>query len=270
MSPPKVTVRLAQLYGLLPYRIPTQHEWEREIQRAIIRGVRFVSTEKDVNFDSQFHSNHLLSPPTNPDNHFISHQFQPQPSSSSSSPCTATTRTLTLANTLHAKCNVNSNILPGQDKYLGGMCSPCGRYIYGVPGTAKRVLRVDTLTNHLDYIGPSLEGKFKWLRGVEIPKEVMKMSSGFDGNDANGGNDTSGGGGENGGGGDCEEYPRGCCLALPCNATSVLKINPETGTVSTFGRLNEEGWLYHGGNLAADGYVYAIPGTIVLSFYQFM
>jgi hypothetical protein len=89
-------------------------------------------------------------------------------------------------------------------------------------------------------IGPEYSGDFKWLRGVEIPAEVM-------GRDA---------------------YPSGCCLALPCNSENgcVLKIDPETANVITFVSGQsvpnvDEGWLYHGGNLAADKFVYAIPAS---------
>jgi hypothetical protein len=86
----------------------------------------------------------------------------------------------------------------------------------------------------MNFIGPSFPGKYKWLRGVEIPASVMA---------------------------DENEYPLGCCLALPSNATCVLKINPKTNEVTTFGELTEDcGWLYHGGNLLSDGFVYAIPG----------
>ena len=84
-------------------------------------------------------------------------------------------------------------------------------------------------------IGPSFSGKFKWLRGVEVPADVM---------------------------GDKKEYPYGCCLCLPCNAPSVLKINPATNEVKSFGEIGEQGWLYHGGNVGSDGYVYAIPGEL--------
>ena len=44
------------------------------------------------------------------------------------------------------------------DKYLGGMASPCGRWIYGVPGTAKKVLRISTITGTMDTIGPEFHG----------------------------------------------------------------------------------------------------------------
>ena len=59
--------------------------------------------------------------------------------------------------------------LKGQDKWLGGVGSPCGNYVYGVPGSARRVLRITVATGAVDHIGPTYEGKFKWLRGVEVP-----------------------------------------------------------------------------------------------------
>ena len=62
--------------------------------------------------------------------------------------------------------------------------------------------------------------------------------------------------------------------ALPCNASAVLKIVPRTGSVSTMkewtdpvsGKRKENPVLsgvfkYHGGVLAADGNIYAIPAT---------
>jgi hypothetical protein len=76
---------------------------------------------------------------------------------------------------------------------------------------------------------------FKWLRGLEVPAHVM--------------------------GDFASEYPDGCCLALPSNMQSILKINCATNEVKTFGEIEEEGWLYHGGNLASDGFVYAIPAN---------
>lgn len=127
----------------------------------------------------------------------------------------------------------------GQDKYLGGMPSPCGDYVYGVPGSAKRVLRINVQTKVMDMIGPCFEGKFKWLRGVDVPADALNLP----------------------------DFPRGCCLALPSNAPSVLKINPETHEIVTFGQdvltkeVGETGWFYHGGNLAANGFVYAIPAN---------
>lgn len=83
-SPPKVTKRLAELYGLLPSNISTDEEIEKAIERATIRGVRFVEVLPD--------SKHLNSLPCQPLNTAISMQ-------------------LTLG---------NNELLLGQDKYLGG------------------------------------------------------------------------------------------------------------------------------------------------------
>ena len=136
----------------------------------------------------------------------------------------------------------DTQILSGQDKYLGGMASPCGRYIYGVPGGARRVLRISVETGALDCIGPSYEGKFKWLRGVEVPASPAMDRH--------------------------NNYPSGCCVALPCNHLSLLKVNPFNNKVYIFGSnvLGEacegvSGWYYHGGNLASNGWIYCIPAN---------
>jgi hypothetical protein len=53
----------------------------------------------------------------------------------------------------------------GQEKYLGGVLGSDGK-VYGIPGNAKRVLRIDPDTSVVTFIGPSFGGKYKWLRGV--------------------------------------------------------------------------------------------------------
>ncbi len=194
-SPPKISLRLAELYGLLPYEA-SEEEYEKAKERAIIRGLRLSNGLSDLR------------------------------ATCSAPLCTATIQIIKLT---------GGSTLPGQDKYLGGMCSPCGTYIYGVPGHAKRVLRINTATNDMDHIGPSFSGQFKWLRGLEVPAYAM--------------------------GDRIDEFPKGCCLALPSNSSSVLKINCETNKVTTFGNIEEKGWLYHGGNLADDGFVYSIPAN---------
>jgi len=195
-SPPLVTHRLAELYGLLPYTA-TPEELEKEINRAMIRGVRFL-------------------------------------------PCSLPTQPLVrkCEATLEFISSTTDGNLVGQDKYMGGMASPCGTYIYGVPGSAKRVLRIHTEANNMDWIGPTYDGDFKWLRGVEIPAKALNSL----------------------------DYPSGCCLALTSNALTILKINPATNQVSVFGdevikEIGNTGWYYHGGNLAFNGFVYAIPAN---------
>ena len=53
----------------------------------------------------------------------------------------------------------------GQEKYLGGVLGSDGK-VYGIPGNAKRVLKIDPDTSEVSYDGPSFGGKYKWLRGV--------------------------------------------------------------------------------------------------------
>lgn len=195
-APPMVSIRLAQLYGVLPYTLT-----QKDLDRAMIRGVRFHSND---NITTTATSKNIV-------------------------PCTARIQVLELSSSFSQKK------LVGQDKYLGGMCSPCGTYVYGVPGTAKQVLKIHTETNEMTMIGPTFTGPMKWLRGVDIPLYS-------------------------------NEYPSGICLALPCNSKSILKINPATNHVSTFGSVQKEdeqyGWYYHGGNYSShDHYVYAIPAN---------
>lgn len=215
-SPPLVTIRQAELYGLLPYRdysadaaadVTTTRE--KDIERAIIRGVRFAPEQY----------------PTQPTTVY----------------CPAHLEMLTVEPEFDKD-------MEGADKWLGGMSSPCGRYVYGVPGTAKRVLRISVADGRMDCTGPAFGGKFKWLRGVEVPADPQYSHS----------------------------YPSGCCLALPCNHASILKINPETHHVYAFGqdvlqRCGASSWLYHGGNLGSNGWIYAIPANaeFVLKFHPF-
>jgi len=90
---------------------------------------------------------------------------------------------------------------------------------------------VTVATGEVELIGPKYVGKFKWLRGVEVPASVM---------------------GE-------DRFPCGACFALPSNASSVLRIDPATQEVTTIGGPFSGDWLWHGGNLASDGNIYAIP-----------
>ena len=213
-GPPLVTMKLAELYGLVPYcscdatcGIDDDHSSDRQ-QRAIIRGV-------------QFYDNSIVT----------SHQLIASPASS---------KALDEAGRLIHLTTHDPNEMIGQEKYLGGMASSCQRYVYGVPGGARRVLRIRLEDGHMDCIGPSYNGKFKWLRGVTVCASIMNLDP---------------------------RYPCGCCLALPCNAASVLKINPYTNEVYTFGEevlkdCGSDRWHYHGGNVSAsNGWLYAIPAN---------
>jgi hypothetical protein len=120
--------------------------------------------------------------------------------------------------------------------------------VYGVPGTAKQVLQIDTTTNKIELIGPKYDGEFKWLRGLEIDPQVFEKY--FPDH--------------------AHKYPKGSCLALPSNASTVLEINPDTQKVMTFGGPFEGTWMWHGGCLSCgnqsqsiqgNGWVYAIPAN---------
>jgi len=231
LGPPTLTVRQAELYGLLPYcENPPNPDEETPaihtaIKRAVIRGVKFVNGVFNEGKSVEVWA--LKNEQVN------------------TSICERKRKIIPICLSSMRVLDPGMPII-GQDKYLGGMSSPCGRYIYGVPGHAKRVVRVNVETGVVDWIGPAYRGEFKWLRGVEIPASVMGKNC--DGN---------------------LTHPSGCCLALPCNSDSgcVLKIDPEKSAVSTFitgpviPRV-EEGWLYHGGNLSSyDGFVYAVPAS---------
>lgn len=210
-GPPLLTHRQAELYGLVAYN-SDDGELQTRRDRALIRGVRFGPE----------------SLPTRP-------AVQPCGENSDDA-----------AHLVHLTSN-DQGAMEGQDKYLGGVASPCGKYVFGVPGGAQRVLRIRIADGRMDCIGPCYEGKFKWLRGVEVSAAAMN---------------------------DLQRYPDGCCLALPCNAASILKVNPATNEVYTFGEevlknCGSDRWHYHGGNLAVNGWLYAIPANAerVLKFH---
>ena len=119
----------------------------------------------------------------------------------------------------------------GNDKWLGGVASPCGTYIYGVPGHAKRVLRITVATGACDLIGPEFKGKFKWLRGVAVAPELCSAA-----------------------------HPAGLVFALPCCAGSVLRIDPATQTVATLPCATGS-FAWHGGDVGRDGRIYAVPAN---------
>eukprot|EP00948_MAST-09A_sp_MAST-9A-sp1_P000895 g895.t1 len=126
--------------------------------------------------------------------------------------------------------------LMGQDKWLGGVGSPDGKYVYGVPGHHKRVLRIEVATGKYDIIGPTYRGPFKWLRGAAVPST-------------------------------------GACYCMPSNSKEgILKIdknsivscvgkhvcNPQQVTSASLPPADGD-WQWHGGVLAKDNHLYAIP-----------
>lgn len=124
--------------------------------------------------------------------------------------------------------------LSGQTLFLGGEVG-CDGKIYNIPGHATRVLVIDPETDEVYPMGPTLPGKFKWLRGVR-----------------------------------CDDVIYG----LPCHKDTVLKIHVPTGTITEIPipysdfyqdpieaqQQQEMEWKYHGGTTSPiDGCIYAIP-----------
>ena len=155
----------------------------------------------------------------------------------------------------------------GQDKWLGGMSSADGKFIYGVPGSAKEVLCIDTETGGSSLLGGPYVGKFKWLRGVTCPHVVYALPSNahtilrIDPATQSVSQVDYGATGEekwqwHGG-----VYSNGHVFAVPCNATQVLKINAETDQVEFIGGPWEGKHKWYGGILASNGAMYCIPQT---------
>jgi hypothetical protein len=155
----------------------------------------------------------------------------------------------------------------GQDKWLGGMSSWDGKFIYGVPGSAKEVLCIDTETGTSTTVGGPYVGKFKWLRGVSCPHVVYALPSNAHsilridpstqkvsevGYGAQGNEKWQWHGGI---------YNNGHVFAVPCNAERVLKINAETDQVELIGGPWVGRHKWYGGILASNACMYCIPQT---------
>lgn len=125
--------------------------------------------------------------------------------------------------------------LSGQNLYLGAEIGIDGR-MYCIPGHADRVMMIDPSTDEAILIGPSLPGKYKWLRGV---------------------------------------VQGDCIFGLPCHGDTVLKIHVPSKQITMLQikyddffdidpksaeEERNQPWKYHGGNVSpADGCIYAIP-----------
>jgi hypothetical protein len=116
----------------------------------------------------------------------------------------------------------------GEDMWLGGELGADGN-IYGVPGTAKSVVKVDPRTDEVSQVGDlvvvpgAIRGnRFKWLRGARAANGDM--------------------------------------FGIPCNANKILRINT-SGDVDMLGdpELLAGHWKWHGGVLHANGNLYGCP-----------
>jgi len=51
-------------------------------------------------------------------------------------------------------------------KYHGGTICPLDGCIYAIPQCATRVLQIDPKNDEVTYVGPRLEGRYKWYGGL--------------------------------------------------------------------------------------------------------
>uniref|UniRef100_A0A7S2BQ23 Uncharacterized protein n=1 Tax=Octactis speculum TaxID=3111310 RepID=A0A7S2BQ23_9STRA len=147
--------------------------------------------------------------------------------------------------------------LMGQDKWLGGELDPDSGVIYGIPGSASQVLSLSpTKVPNASLVGPHFQGKLKWLRGIHAPENgciygvpanadgILKISPPppaanhhthlEDANDQSTTPDITTIDGPYPGSllgkwkwhGAVRVPRNGCIYGIPCNATSVLKIEP--------------------------------------------
>lgn len=115
-----------------------------------------------------------------------------------------------------------------------GAQTGCDSNIYCIPSQATRVLKINTITHELQSIGPTLNGTYKWAKGVTTGDVIY---------------------------------------GLPCHADTVLRIHVPTGDISTITIPYDESypgkqasvqrrmtWKYQCGALSPmDGCIYAIP-----------
>uniref|UniRef100_A0A7S3VC22 Uncharacterized protein n=1 Tax=Chaetoceros debilis TaxID=122233 RepID=A0A7S3VC22_9STRA len=116
-------------------------------------------------------------------------------------------------------------------KYHGGAISSIDGCIYCIPQSATRVLRIDPTKDECTFVGPKLEGKYKWYGGL-VARD-------------------------------------GAVYGIPHNSDSVLRICPLPAKndvqVTLHGNLNDFGnslHQWHGGGLSSDGTIVCIPNNV--------
>ncbi|CAK9117263.1 unnamed protein product [Durusdinium trenchii] len=120
----------------------------------------------------------------------------------------------------HCEVQLLDAVCMGRDKWLGGELGQDG-CVYGIPGSASRVLKITPSTREVELCGPEMTGKFKWLRGISLD---------------------------------------GCIYGVPTNSAQVLQITCATGQVDLIGEVFKGDWKWHGGVYCPqDQSIYGIP-----------
>eukprot|EP00434_Breviolum_minutum_P024645 symbB.v1.2.021765.t1/scaffold1821.1/size219240/4 len=164
-----------------------------------------------------------------------------------------------------SECQVEllEGLCMGRDKWLGGELGSDGN-VYGIPGSASRVLKISVAENRVELYGP------EWLRGIEVhghiygvptnSPQVLKIHCGTGEVDLIG--PVFQGDWKWHGGVFCPTDQ--CIYAIPCNATSVLKIScgekgAEVSTIANESPVLKGRCKWYGGLMGTDGCIYGIP-----------
>jgi hypothetical protein len=108
---------------------------------------------------------------------------------------------------------------------MSGILGPSGRFVFGIPCNASRVLCIDTESLTVQLIGDTFSSEWKWVDG--------------------------GIGGDN------------CIYCIPRNHTHVLRIDPvamATSLLPVLGADLSGNWAWNRGCAGTDGCVYGTPG----------
>ena len=165
---------------------------------------------------------------------------------------------------------------PGKFKWLRGIRA-ADNCIYGVPANADTVLKIDPVTQNVTTFGGPFPGSWKWHGAVLSPEdgaiycipcnaeEVLRIVPGGDITALR----RSDGGGPLAG--KQKWYGGllgldGCIYGIPNCATAVLRVDPRTQEVSTFGEADlpdtpfgDQKYKWHGGVAHPNGYIYGVP-----------
>ena len=131
-------------------------------------------------------------------------------------------------------------------KYHGGTISPHDKCIYAVPQYAKKVLRIDPVTEECSFVGPKFEGRCKWYGGVIGNTDgaiycIPQNAEGVLRIDASGVNYS----------GEVDHDPNG-----------LLPSSPEARVlVTTHGNYPLGGHKWHGAAASADGTIVSVPNN---------
>ena len=143
--------------------------------------------------------------------------------------------------------------------------------IYGIPFTARRVVKFNPLDKSITEIGPDFGDGLKWWRGAMaengviycppfgVRRGILKINTNtnmvteLDGNllpQQGGGMWMS-----------CAAALDGCIYCMPLNANRIMKLDPNNGdAMSSVGDdLGDKGVKYSGTVAGIDGFVYGIP-----------